>query len=198
MLNKHFREARYSWKQRVAFWAAFSYYMSSAALLFTGPFPTLTMMWFFPHQVYPYNYLVILPSFAATLFAFPMLSRGWRPTIYRVCVINSCCHLYALWYSVRGRVADWVPTGASRGKDPVPLAVSRILRTWIVVVQGLLWAALVLRIHEFGWRPYWATLALTAYQFFMLAPLMTCMRERHPAAAASPAAAAAPQPREAA
>ena len=196
MLDKHFREARYSWKQRVSFWAAFLYYMSSAALLFTGPFPTLTMMWFFPHQVYPYNYLVILPSFAATLFAFPMLSRGWRPTIYRVCVINSCCHLYALWYSVRGRVADWVPTGASGGKDPVPLAVSRILRTWIVVVQGLLWASLVLRIHEFGWRPYWATLALTAYQLFMLAPLMTCMRERHPAS--SPAAAATAQPQEAA
>ena len=189
MIDKHFREARYTWTQRVAFWAAFLYYMSSAALLFTGPFPTITMMWFFPRQVYPYNYLVILPSFAATLFAFPLLSRGWRPTIYRVCVINSCCHLYALWYSVRGRVAEWVPTGASRGKDPVPLAVSRILRTWIVLVQALLWSSLVLRIGEFGWRPYWATLALTAYQLFMLAPLMTCMRERHPAA--SPAAPAA-------
>ena len=196
MVDKHFREARYSWQQRVAYWAAFLYYMSSAALLFTGPFPTLTMMWFFPRLVFPYNYLVILPSFAATLFAFPLLSRGWRPTIYRVCVINSCCHLYALWYSVRGRIAEWVPTGASRGQDPVPLAVSRILRTWIVAVQGLLWASLVLRIHEFGWRPYWATLALTVYQLFMLAPLMTVMRERHPAA--SPAAAAAPRPREAA
>ncbi|HYA49574.1 MAG TPA: cellulose synthase catalytic subunit [Streptosporangiaceae bacterium] len=196
MVDKHFREARYSWQQRVAYWAAFLYYMSSAALLFTGPFPTLTMMWFFPRLVFPYNYLVILPSFAATLFAFPLLSRGWRPTIYRVCVINSCCHLYALWYSVRGRIAEWVPTGASRGQDPVPLAVGRILRTWIVTVQGLLWASLVLRIDEFGWRPYWATLVLTAYQLFMLAPLMTCMRERHPAA--SPAAAAAPPAREAA
>jgi len=196
MVDKHFREARYSWQQRVAYWAAFLYYMSSAALLFTGPFPTLTMMWFFPRLVFPYNYLVILPSFAATFFAFPLLSRGWRPTIYRVCVINSCCHLYALWYSVRGRIAEWVPTGASRGQDPVPLAVSRILRTWIVAVQVLLWASLVLRIDEFGWRPYWATLVLTAYQLFMLAPLMTCMRERHPAA--SPAAVAAPRPREAA
>ncbi len=93
MVDKHFREAPFSWKQRVAFWAAFLYYMSSAALLFTGPFPTLAMMWFFPRQVYPHNYLVILPSLAATLFAFPMLSSGWRPTIYRVCIINSCCHL---------------------------------------------------------------------------------------------------------
>ena len=161
MIDKHFREAPFTWKQRVAFWAAFLYYMSSAALLFTGPFPTLTMMWFFPQQVYPRNYLVILPSIAATLFAFPMLTSGWRPTIYRVCVINSCCHLYAIWYAIRGRVADWVPTGASRGKDLVPVVVSRILRTWIVTEQTLLWSSLALRLHEFGWRPYWATLALS-------------------------------------
>jgi cellulose synthase (UDP-forming) len=178
MTDKYFREAPFTWKQRLAFWAAFLYYMSSAALLLTGPFPTLVMMWFFPRQVYPHNYLVILPSFAATLFAFPLLSSGWRPTIYRVCVINSCCHLYAIWYAVRGRVADWVPTGASRGKDRVPTVVSRILLTWIVAVQTLLWASLALRMHEFGWRPYWATFALAAYQFFLLAPLMTCMRER--------------------
>jgi cellulose synthase (UDP-forming) len=181
MVEKHFREAPFTWKQRVAFWAAFLYYMASAALLFTGPFPTLTMMWFFPQQVYPRNYLVILPALAATLFAFPMLTSGWRPTIYRVCVINSCCHLYAIWYAIRGRVADWVPTGASRGQDLVPRMVSRILLTWIVTEQTLLWSSLALRLHEFGWRPYWATLTLSVYQLFMLAPLMMCTRQHDPA-----------------
>jgi cellulose synthase (UDP-forming) len=181
MVEKHFREAPFTWKQRVAFWAAFLYYMASAALLFTGPFPTLIMMWFFPQQVYPRNYLVIMPALAATLFAFPMLSSGWRPTIYRVCVINSCCHLYAIWYAIRGRVADWVPTGASHGQDLVPRMVSRILLTWIVTEQVLLWSSLALRLHEFGWRPYWATLVLSAYQLFMLAPLlMVRARQRDP------------------
>lgn len=183
MIDKHFREAPFTWKQRVAFWAAFLYYMSSAALLLTGPFPTLTMMWFFPGQVFPHNYLVILPSLAATLFAFPMLSSGWRPTIYRVCIINSCCHLYAIWYAIRGRVADWVPTGASRGQDLVPTAVGRILLVWIVAEQTLLWSSLALRLHEFGWRPYWATLALSGYQLFLLAPLVVCVRARASAGA---------------
>jgi cellulose synthase (UDP-forming) len=187
MINKHFREAPFTWRQRAAFWAAFVYYMSSAALLFTAPFPTLAMMWFFPRQVYPHNYLVIVPSIAAGLFAFPLLTSGWRPTIYRVCVINSCCHLYAIWYAIRGRIADWVPTGASGGKDMVPRVVSGIVRTWIVAVQALLWSSLVLRIHEFGWRPYWATLALTVCQLYLLAPLMTIMRERGPARAATTA-----------
>lgn len=173
MVEKHFQEAPFTWKQRASFWAAFLYYMSSAALLFTGPFPTFTMLWFFPRSVYPRNYLVMLPAIAATLFVFPMLSRGWRPTIYRVCLINSCCHLYAIWFALRGRVAEWVPTGASRGKDLVPRVVSRIVRTWIVVDLVLLWPSLGLRMHEFGWRPYWVTLGLAALQLYMVTPLLT-------------------------
>ena len=157
MIDKHFREAPYTWKQRAAFWAAFLYYMSSAALLLTGPFPTLTMIWFFPQRVYPHNYLPMLPALAATLFVFPLLSRGWRPTIYRVCMINSCCHVYAIWYAIRGRVAEWVPTGASPGGGQVPVTVNRILCTWIVAVQVLLWSGLALRVTEFGWHPYWVT-----------------------------------------
>ena len=71
MIEKHFREAPFTWQQRAAFWAAFLYYMSSAALLLTGPFPTLTMIWFYPEHVYPHNYLPILPALAATFFAVP-------------------------------------------------------------------------------------------------------------------------------
>ncbi len=173
MVEKHFQEAPFTWQQRASFWAAFLYYMSSAALLLTGPFPTLVMLWFFPRGVYPHNYLVMLPALAATFFVFPMLTRGWRPTIYRVCLINSCCHLYAIWFALHGRVAEWVPTGASADKDLVPRMVSRIVRTWIVAEQTLLWLPLVLRMHEFGWRPYWATAALGALQLYMVAPLMT-------------------------
>ena len=173
MLEKHFREAPFTWQQRAAFWAAFLYYMSSAALLLTGPFPALAMIWFFPHRIYPHNYLPMLPAIAATLFVFPLLSRGWRPTIYRVCMINSCCHMYAVWYALRGSVAEWVPTGASSRKGQVPRTVNRILLTWIVLVQGLLWSGLALRMDEFGWHLYWATALLAAVQLYMLAPLMT-------------------------
>jgi cellulose synthase (UDP-forming) len=173
MIEKHFQEAPFTWQQRAAFWAAFLYYMSSAALLLTGPFPTLTMIWFFPQRVFPHNYLPLLPAMAATLFVFPLLSRGWRPTIFRVCMINSCCHAYAVWYAIRGRVAEWVPTGASFSSGQVPVMVNRILCTWIVLVQVLLWSGLVLRVHEFGWGAYWVTVLLDAVQSFMLAPLLT-------------------------
>jgi cellulose synthase (UDP-forming) len=182
MIETHFVESPFTWQQRAAFWAAFLYYMSSAALLITGPFPTLTMILFFPQRIYPHNYLPILPALAATLFVFPMLSRGWRPTIYRLCVINSCCHVYAVWYAVRGRVAEWIPTGASLDSGQVPVIVNRILCTWILLVQVLLWGGLALRVHEYGWHPFWATELLAGVQLYMLAPLMTPSKGvwRHP------------------
>ena len=173
MVDKHFQEAPFSWKQRAAFWAAFLYYMSSAALLLTGPFPALTMVWFYPQRIYPHNYLPLLPAMAATLFVFPLLSRGWRPTIFRVCVINSCCHVYAVWYAIRGRVAEWVPTGASPDGGRVPVAVNRILCSWIVIVLVLLWSGLALRVRQYGWHPYWATEVLAGVQLYMLTPLLT-------------------------
>jgi cellulose synthase (UDP-forming) len=173
MIEPHFQQAPYSWQQRVTFWAAFLYYMSSAALLLTGPFPTLTMIWFYPARVYPHNYLPLLPALAASVFVFPMLSRGWRPTIFRVCIMNSCCHMYSVWYAIRGRVAEWVPTGASPERGKVPVAVNRILCTWIVIVQVLLWTGLALRVHQYGWRPYWVTEVLAGVQLYMLAPLLT-------------------------
>jgi cellulose synthase (UDP-forming) len=176
MTERHFVQAPFTWRQRAAFWAAFLYYMSSAALLLTGPFPTLTMIWCYPGRVYPHNYLPILPALAASLFAYPVLSRGWRPTIYRVCLINSCCHLYSVWYAIRGRVAEWVPTGASPGRGPraqVPVVVNRILCTWIIAVQAFLWAGLALRVHQYGWHQYWATEILGGIQLYMVAPLMT-------------------------
>jgi cellulose synthase (UDP-forming) len=173
MIERHFQEARLTWQQRAAFWAAFLYYMSSAALLLTGPFPTLTMIWFYPERIYPHNYLPILPALAASVFAFPVLSRGWRPTIYRVCMINSCCHMYAMWYAIRGLIAEWVPTGASPYGGRVPVKVNRILCAWIVLVQALLWSGLALRLHQYGWRPYWVTEVLGGVQLYMLAPLIT-------------------------
>jgi cellulose synthase (UDP-forming) len=191
MVEKHFRAAPLNWKQRLAFWAAFLYYMSSAALLFTGPFPTLTMVWFFPDFVRAHNYIPMIPALLATIVVFPAMARGWRPTIYRVCTINSCCHVLAVFHALQDRVEEWVPTGMSKkggaGKAPkktdVPARVNRILCTWIIVVQVLLWSGVALRVHTYGPGPYWATIALGAYQLFMLGPMLfpsKGLRERRP------------------
>jgi cellulose synthase/poly-beta-1,6-N-acetylglucosamine synthase-like glycosyltransferase len=178
MTERHFRDAKFNWQQRIAFWAAFLYYMASAGLLITGPFPTLTMLWFFPDRVFPHNYLPMLPAVLATLLVFPLMARGWRPAIFRLCIINSACHVIAICDALRANVQEWVPTGAA-GKvkkshsKGAPERVSRLLRAWIVVVQVLLWAGLALRLPEYGIGPLWTTALLAAVQLYLVAPLLS-------------------------
>ncbi|MDG4829538.1 glycosyltransferase family 2 protein [Solwaraspora sp. WMMD1047] len=178
MTEKHFRDARFDWKQRTAFWAAFLYYMASAGLLITAPFPTITMLWFFPEQVFPHNYLPMVPALLATLLIFPMMARGWKPSIFRLCLINSGCHVIAIWDALQAKVQEWVPTGAVTKKAPkakkgAPERVSRVLRTWIVGVQVLIWGGLALRFPEYGIGPLWTTALLAAVQLYFVAPLLT-------------------------
>ena len=178
MTERHFRDAKFNWRQRAAFWAAFLYYMASAALLVTGPFPTLAMLWFFPDRVFPHNYLPMVPAILATLLVFPMMARGWRPAVFRLCLINSACHTIAIWDALRAKVQEWVPTGAA-GKarktkqKGAPRRVSRLLRTWIGVVQVLLWGGLIVRLPEYGTGPLWTTVLLAAVQLYIVVPLLT-------------------------
>jgi cellulose synthase (UDP-forming) len=177
MTERHFRDARFNWQQRTAFWAAFLYYMASAGLLLTAPFPTLTMLWFYPERVFPHNYLPMLPALLATLLVFPMMARGWRPEIFRLCLINSACHVIAITDALRAKVQEWVPTGAAKKgpketKKGAPERVSRLLRVWIVVVQVLLWGGLAIRFPEYGIGPLWATALLASVQLYMVFPLL--------------------------
>jgi cellulose synthase (UDP-forming) len=42
-----------------------------------------------------------------------------------------------------------------------------------VTVQILLWSGLAVRVHQYGWHPYWATELLAGVQLYMTAPLLT-------------------------
>lgn len=173
MINDHFRKAPFSWQQRTSFWAAFLYYMSSALFLITMPLPTLIMIYFYPDAVYPHNYIPMIPAVLATFFVFPRLARGWSFTIYRQCMINSFCHILAITHALRGHVSAWVPSGAAKKKTGVPQTVKRIMVSWIILTQSLLWIGLSINVPEYGWYTYWPTILLGGVQMFMLAPLIT-------------------------
>jgi cellulose synthase (UDP-forming) len=135
MVSSFFRDAPFSKKQRVCFWAAFVYYMSSAALPFTSTLPALIMVWFFPTEIHPANYFPLIPSVVSTLVIFPLIARGWRPTIYRVCVVNSFCHLLAVVDALRNQVQAWVPTGAvatTTTSQAVPRRIALLARIWLI------------------------------------------------------------------
>lgn len=197
MVSAFFREAPFSWRQRICFWAAFLYYMASAAMVLTAVLPTLIIVWFYPHTIHPGLYALMVPAIIATLFIFPLLARGWRPTIFRVCMINTFCHLQAVVDAMLGQVQAWVPTGAAgksapKKKGNIPLRTARIARVWFTVTQVLIWSgivhALISGVHPFE---MWPTITLAAVQFAMLAPVFITL-EPSPARAPSLAHTAAP------
>jgi cellulose synthase (UDP-forming) len=191
MVSAFFREAPFSWRQRICFWAAFLYYMASAAMVLIAVLPTLIIVWFYPHTIHPILYALMIPAVLATLLVFPLLARGWRPTIFRVCMINTFCHLQAVVDALRGHVAAWVPTGAARTakkkKGNIPLRTAVIARVWFGVSQTLLWAgivrAIVLDVNPID---MWPTILLAAIQFAMLAPVFLTLRPARASAPASP------------
>jgi cellulose synthase (UDP-forming) len=182
MVSTFFREAPFSWRQRICFWAAFLYYMASAAMILIMVLPTLIIVWFYPGTIHPDLYLLMVPAVIATLFIFPLLARGWRPTILRVCMVNTFCHLQAVFDAMGDRVQAWVPTGATgtttvKKKGDVPRRTALIARVWFVSTQTLLWAGMVRAVMN-GVHPWmmWPTFLLAAIQLWMLAPTLVTLR----------------------
>jgi cellulose synthase (UDP-forming) len=180
MRSEFFRAAPFSLRQRICFWAAFLYYMASAALLLTSCLPTLIMLWFYPGEIMPRNYLPMIPSVISTVLIFPLLARGWAPTIYRVCTINAFCHVLAVSDAIRNQVQAWVPTGAikandvARRKKGVPRRIATIGRTWFAITQLALWSGVAHTLLAGTSHPWvlWPAIALGLVQLAMLGPIL--------------------------
>ncbi|RKS71320.1 cellulose synthase (UDP-forming) [Motilibacter peucedani] len=176
MISRFFSDAPFSLKQRLCFWAAFLYYMASAALVMTSVLPTLAMIWFFPDQVHWWNYLPMVPAFVSTFVVFPRLAKGWDMRIYRVCMVNSFCHLLAVVDALRDKIAAWVPTGAARVSPKkgmsTPRKVALMARTWFAATSVLLWAGIGRAVlNGYPWT-YFPAIALGLIQAYMLAPFL--------------------------
>lgn len=181
MVSTFFRSAPFSVAQRICFWAAFLYYMASAAMILIVALPTLVIVWFYPTEIHPYQYLAMVPAILATFFVFPLLARGWRPTIFRVSMINTFCHIQAVVDALRDKVQAWVPTGATsaptKKKGNIPLRTAVIARTWFFSTQALLWSGIVhAALTGVNVLDMWPTITLTAIQFVMLAPTLITLK----------------------
>ena len=129
----------------------------------------------FPQEIHPGSYLIMIPALVSTFLVFPLLARGWRPSIYRVNTVNGICHLLAVVDALRNKVQAWVPTGAATKtkSGSVPKRVAFVARTWFVLTQAALWVGLA-RAVTIGASPWllWPAVALGGFQIFMLAPLL--------------------------
>jgi cellulose synthase (UDP-forming) len=182
-MSTFFRDAPFGMKQRICFWAAFLYYMASAATLITAVLPSLIMLWGYPEEIVPRFYLPVIPAILATFFVFPRIARGWNINIFRVSMINSFCHVLAVTDALRNQVRAWIPTGAvggvkrSNAKAGTPERIAAIGRIWFVFTQGLLWIG----IARFGLSGgdllnIWPMFVLAGAQLYFLAPLLITLK----------------------
>jgi cellulose synthase/poly-beta-1,6-N-acetylglucosamine synthase-like glycosyltransferase len=159
-----------SLRQRLVFMSGLLYYAQSALALVITVMPSLVMLWQFPFEIGPGNYLPILPSMLG-MALLPFMLPGWRLEMLRLALVYSVAHLLAIIDAATGQVAPWVPTGTT-GKAKTPRQAAVILRTWIVVTQSLSWIAIARDLPVYGLPAYWPVISLTALQTIIFFPLL--------------------------
>lgn len=166
-----FRSCKMTMVQRISYLFCTLYYLQSVLVLVTSVAPALVMLWAYPYQVGPGNYLPILPAMTGML-AMPAIIRGWRPQMLRLIMIYSVAHLLAAIDTLLGRSAAWVPSGARKHGNPTPLIASIVLRTWVVVTQAATWVALAYDVSVYKLPAYWLPVLFAAFQTLVLFPLL--------------------------
>ena len=170
--HRGFWACRMTAAQRIAYLSGLLYYAQSLLTLIISVAPALIMLWVYPYQVGPGNYLPIAPAMLSML-ALPLMLPGWRPEMLRICVVYAAAHLLAITDAVTGRTQGWTPTGArTAGKNRTPARAAVIVRTWVAVTQGLMFWALARDLPVYGMPAYWIPLALAVAQAVVLLPLL--------------------------
>ncbi|MEX5713697.1 cellulose synthase catalytic subunit [Parafrankia sp. FMc6] len=172
LVDRKFHQAPLKFGQRLCYWTGFLYYISTALITFTGPLPGLTMLWVFPEDIRPANYIPLVGVVAIWAILMPAVTGGrWRPDVIRVQILIGFCHALAIADILRGRTAAWVPTGAAK-KTPVYQKVARLIRWWGGFTFVAIWAGVSFDITRFGWDQYWTTVLFALPSLYFMFPLL--------------------------
>ena len=171
--DRVFWRCRMTSTQRIGYLSGLLYYGQSLLTLVIGVMPALIMLWVYPYQVGPGNYLPIAPAMLS-MATLPLMVPGWRPEMLRLSVVYAVAHLLAAADAVTGRVQGWVPTGSTKkpAKNRTPRRAAVIIRAWVVVTQGLMIWALIRDVPVYGLPAYWIPVALAVMQAVVLLPLL--------------------------
>lgn len=157
--------------QRLVFLSGLLYYGQSLLALVVTVLPSLIMLWSYPYEVGPGNYLPILPAMFG-LALLPLMVPGWRLEMLRLSLVYAVAHLLAVADAVTGRVAPWVPSSTSGSGSKTPRRAAVLVRAWVIVTQGLAWWAIARDVPIYGLPAYWPAMLLTAVQTIIFAPLL--------------------------
>ncbi len=166
-------------RQRLAFWAGFLYYITTALNVFTTALPALAMLWLLPQYVFPRNSLYLVGALLMWLLVLPVMFRSrWRIDVLRVQALYSFAHAVAIFHVLTGRTREWVATGqagqaAKQGRTtPLGVTVLRVAKVWIAATQTFIWLGLARGVLEFGIGNFWAMILLAGISSYVLVPIL--------------------------
>ena len=184
LADPDFHRSALTVKQKLCFWTGFLYYITTAIAAFTSQLPAFLMLWCFPEQIRPLNYLPLIGTIFVWSTVMPRVTDyRWTPAVMRVQMLIGFCHALALYDFLRGRTAAWVPTGAAK-RTPTAKRVLRLLRIWLITTQVLTWSGIALCVTQYGVGQLWATILFAGPMVYFVWPLLLGGRatpERHPA-----------------
>jgi cellulose synthase (UDP-forming) len=134
--DKKFHDSPLTYRQRMCFFTGFGYYITTAVGVFCLPLPTLIMLWFMPERVQLSNFFWMVPAFAMYPLIRVMHKSGWRASTLRVYTISSFSHAAAILHTLRGRTAEWVPTGETR-RTSMTSNVTATMVTWLAATNAV-------------------------------------------------------------
>ncbi|KYH44842.1 cellulose synthase catalytic subunit [Branchiibius sp. NY16-3462-2] len=147
--DKRFHDSPLRYRQRMCFFTGFGYYISTAVGAFVLPLPTLFMLWGMPDRVKLSNFFWLIPTFLMYPLIRAIHKSGWGASTLRVYTIASFSHAAAILHTMRGRTAEWVPTGESRRTSMTSNTIM-VMITWTAVTN----LGMLIGILHFVWAGY--------------------------------------------
>ncbi len=158
--------------QAACFWSGFSYYISTAINVLLLHFPIVYLLLFDPTAVRASYVLYFLPGFFTYFVMLPRASMlPWRFEVMRVQMAYSLSHALAIWHKILGITAGWVPTGVVGKKNPLGRSVAKVGLAVLSVNVLVPAIAMTYDIAVYGWKEYWATVAVLMAYTYLAVPL---------------------------
>lgn len=158
---------------RLSYWNGVVSYLLATVNVFAAPLPPLLMLLFAAGEVRPWHMLPFLLPLWTWLVLIPSVSRTrWSMQVIRAHQLVSFASAAAVWHTLRGRGANWVPTGASQGRSGLARRVSLLALGWLGLTTLAGWIAFGAGVSAHGIANYWALAGYLLVQAYLSVPLI--------------------------
>jgi cellulose synthase/poly-beta-1,6-N-acetylglucosamine synthase-like glycosyltransferase len=173
LFSRAFHKAPLTAMQRLCFWSGFLYYIDTAINVFVVSLPPILMAVLAPEAVSVNNYLFVFLALIVRMSLVPIITMGSESMtgLTRIQSTYSFAHALALFDAIRGRTDAWQATGV-KGGTPTARRVRRLVITWCLLVQALMWGTCLWRAPVYGWFDFLPMMAFAALNLAIAYPMI--------------------------